>query len=499
MTLNSLRFAAFFLIFLIILAVLPKKLRKVWLLIGNSLFYLSRERGYFFLLILSALMVWYSGSRVGNTGSGGLPSSGEREQKSETEKRKKLFLILPVVWNIGLLVFFKYTGLISGLFRKSGIVLSFQDLLAPLGISFYTLRCISYVTEVYRGNLPAMRDPFDVFIYVSFFPQIISGPIERPGNFFRQLDAFRTKNLLDFERLWHGFLLFVWGLFQKIVIAERLSVITTHIFGSFREYGFWELLIASIAYTLQIYCDFGGYSDMSRGAAMMIGFPAMRNFRQPYLAAGIRNFWRRWHISLTDWLTEYVYIPLGGSRKGVLRKYVNIIAVFLVSGLWHGSTLNFIFWGMLHAAYRIMEDLWERSIVRDRSKLSRRSIFSSPFALCLSRFITLAEVNFAWIFFNAGGLNRGFRIIRQMFSRFAFPAVWNLGLVPGNMIVLGCGLILLALTDVLHEKGISIQQKTAALPLPVRWAVFLVLFWSVILLGIYGIGYDTSGFIYAQF
>ena len=475
MVLNSLPFAASFLIFLAVLLILPKKLRKIWLLAGNCLFYLSWERWSIVLLLLSALMVWGCGRLIGRQGTG----------DQSLGRRKIVFLVLPVVWNAGLLVFFRYTGLIGSLLGRAGISFSAQMILVPLGISFYTLRCISYVTGVYRGTFEAVRDPLDVLIYVSFFPQIISGPIERPKKFFAELEAFAEKNLWKFEPLWQGFLLFVWGLFQKIVLAERLSVISAHFFGDFQQYGFRELLTASLAYTLQIYCDFGGYSDMSRGIARMMGFSTMRNFRQPYLAAGIKNFWRRWHISLTSWLTDHVYIPLGGSRKGSLRKYLNILIVFAVSGLWHGSTLNFLFWGMLHAVFQIVEDLWNRT--------------GRKLPGWLLRIITFAEVNFAWIFFNAGGLNRGFRIIRQMFSRFAFSGAPDTGLVPGNLAVLGLGLLILLTVDLLHERGVAIQQKAAALPLPLRWLIILGLFWAVIMLGIYGVGYDTSGFIYAQF
>ena len=482
MVLNSLSFAAFFLIFLAVLLVLPKKVRKYWLLAGNCLFYLSWEQWSILLLLLSALMVWFCGIQLSGVRN---QDSGIRIQNSGSGKRERVFLILPMVWNVGLLVFFRYTGLIGSLFGRVGISFSARDILVPLGISFYTLRCISYVADVYRGRLEAVRDPLDVLIYVSFFPQIISGPIEKPGKFFAELDAFQRKNLWKFEPIWQGFLLFVWGLFQKIVLAERLSVITAHFFGDFQQYGFLELLAASLAYTLQIYCDFSGYSDMSRGVARMLGFSTMRNFRQPYLAAGIKNFWHRWHISLTTWLTDHVYIPLGGSRKGVFRKYLNILIVFAVSGLWHGSTLNFLFWGLLHAVFQIAEDLWNRT----GRKLPRLLLW----------FITFAEVIFAWIFFNAGGLNRGFRIVRQMFSRFSFPAVWDLGLIPGNLVVLGLGLVIQLTVDVLHEKGISIWKRTAALPLPLRWLIILGLFWTVIMLGIYGVGYDTSGFIYAQF
>ncbi len=477
MSLNSLPFAAFFLIFLIGLLILPQKLRKVWLLVGNCLFYLSWERWSIILLLLSALMVWGCGLMISRQGS---------DAGNQMRSRKgTVFLVLPVIWNVGLLVFFRYTGLIGSLLGHAGISFSAQTILVPLGLSFYTLRCIGYVADVYRSKVEAVRNPLDVLIYVSFFPQIISGPIEKPGRFFSELESFGQNNQWKFEPLWQGFLLYVWGLFQKLVLAERLSVITAHYFGDFQQYGFWELLVASLAYTLLIYCDFGGYSDMSRGIARMMGFATIRNFRQPYLAAGIKNFWRRWHISLTSWLTDHVYIPLGGSRRGSLRKYLNILIVFAASGLWHGNTLNFLFWGLLHAFFQIMEDLWNRA--------------GRKIPGWLLRAITISEVNFAWIFFYAGGLNRGFRIIRQMFSHFTFPGAWDTGLVPGNLVVLGVGLAILLMVDLLHERGIAIQQRAAALPLPLRWLIILVLFWSVIMLGIYGVGYDTSGFIYAQF
>lgn len=472
MVLNSLKFALFFLIFLAVLLFVPKKLRKPWLFLGNCLFYLSWERWSAVLLLLSVLMVW---------GTGLLGKDRERI----SGKKRALLLALPVLWNLGLLIFFRFTGLIGSVFGRIGLPFSVSSILAPLGISFYTLRCISYAAEIYQGRMEPVRNPVDVFLYVSFFPQIISGPVEKPERFFAELEAFRQKDLRDSGSLLRGFLLFVWGLFQKIVLAERLSMITNRVFPNYETHGFWMLLTASFAYTFRIYCDFGGYSDMSRGIAGMMGFSTMRNFRQPYLAAGIKAFWRRWHISLTDWLTDYVYIPLGGNRKGMLRKYVNILIVFAVSGLWHGSTLNFLFWGLLHGVFQITEDLWTRT--------GRR------LPGWLARIITFLEVNFAWIFFNAGGLNRGFRFIRQMFTDFTLPAVWDPGLVPGNLAVLCGGLLILLTVDLLHERGVSIQQKTAVLPLPLRWLLYLALFWSVIMLGIYGVGYDTTGFIYASF
>ena len=476
MVLNSLRFALFFLIFLAVLLILPKKGRKLWLFAGNMLFYLNWEWRGCVLLLLSSLMIWACGIFISR--------SPDQEQKG---RGKVFFLVLPVLWNIGLLVFFKYTGLIGSLLGRFGISfpLTASGLLAPLGLSFYTLRCISYMADVWRGTIKAVKNPLDVVIYVSFFPQIISGPIERPGKFFADLADFGSKSLWNHDALCRGSLLFTWGLFQKLVLAERLSVISARFFGDFTSYGFAELLLASVAYTLQIYCDFGGYSDMSRGISGMIGFRSVRNFRQPYLSQGIRNFWRRWHVSLSSWLTDHIYIPLGGSRRGLLRKYANIILVFLVSGLWHGSTLNFLFWGLLHAFYMILEDLRKRSRCR----------YPGWLQWC----VTFAEVDLAWIFFNSGGLNRGFRIVRQMFTHFSpvFPV--DTGLIPGNLAVLAGGLVILLAVDILHEKGISVHRRVGSLPLPLRWLICLGLFWSVIMLGIYGIGYDTSGFIYAQF
>ena len=470
MVLNSLPFAAFFLIFLAFLLLLPKCFRKYWLLLGNLAFAYTWERWGPVLLLLSALMVWGCGLAL------------------EKHGRKRICLILPVAWNLLLLAVFRYSGLIRPLLLRAGIsgMPGFRDLAAPLGLSFYTLRCIAYAADIRRGTLPAVKDPVDVLAYVSFFPQLISGPIERPGKFFTELAAFSEMPLRDLDRILRGFLLFVWGLFQKIVLAERLAMITNFVFPRFEAFGFWEILGASFAYTLQIYCDFAGYSDMSRGVAVMAGFRTMRNFRQPYFAAGIKSFWRRWHISLTSWLTDHIYIPLGGSRKGQLRKYLNIVLVFLVSGLWHGTTLNFIFWGMLHAAYQIAGDLWDRS--------GRR--LPDP----VRRIIMLLEVDFAWIFFNAGGLNRAFRIVRQMFSHFSVPFGNGTPVLSGgNWAVLFCGLAVLFVVDLLHEKGIAVQERAASLPLPVRWLLLLGLFWSVIMLGIYGVGYDTSGFIYARF
>lgn len=469
MTLNSLQFAFFFTIFLAVLLILPKKLRKAWLLLGNTVFYCSSDLRSGVLLLLTAVLTWFCGLKL------------------EKDRKKRIFLIIPVLWTLGTLFFFKFTAPSEKLLRGIGAarLISFRDLIVPLGISFYTLRCISYTAEIARGTIPAERNPFDVLIYVSFFPQIISGPIERPGRFFRDLDRFGKSSLYDPERLRRGFLLVVWGLFQKLVLAERLAVISASIFSRFELCGFWELLAASASYTLQIYCDFSGYSDMSRGVSAMTGFSSVRNFARPYLAADIKSFWRRWHITLTSWLTDYIYIPLGGSRKGLIRKYLNIITVFLVSGLWHGSTLNFVFWGLLHAFFQIIQDLWQRT----GKHLPRPA----------ARILTLGAVNFAWIFFNSGGLNRGFRIVRQMFTHFGVSSMADIGIVPGDLFVLGAGLMILLIADLMHEKGHSIHEKAEALPLPLRWLLILGLLWSVIMLGIYGVGYDTGSFIYAQF
>lgn len=230
-------------------------------------------------------------------------------------------------------------------------------MLLPVGISFYTFQALSYTLDVYKNKIQAERNILKYALFVSFFPQLVAGPIERSGHLLSQIQAVSTLKLWQYDRIRDGLVLMFWGLFQKMVIADRASILVNNVYNNYTSYGCVEIVIATILFAFQIYCDFGGYTNIARGAAQVMGFELIQNFRQPYLALNIKDFWHRWHMSLTSWFTDYLYIPLGGSHKGNVHKYFNILLVFTVSGLWHGASWNYIAWGLLHAIYQIVSDI----------------------------------------------------------------------------------------------------------------------------------------------
>ena len=262
----------------------------------------------------------------------------------------KLCVAGSLISNLGILCLFKYGNFILSNLTSFASALGITganrhlDLLLPVGISFYTFQALSYTIDVYRGDtddgIRVEKNIFKYALFVSFFPQLVAGPIERSKNLLRQIQNIEYIPVWNFDRVRDGFFLMIWGLFQKLVIADRASLLVNNVVNHYQKYGFIELLIAMILFAFQIYCDFSGYTNIARGAAQVMGFSLTNNFRQPYLAVNIKDFWRRWHISLTSWFTDYLYIPLGGNRKGTLRKYLNVFIVFSISGLWHGASWN---------------------------------------------------------------------------------------------------------------------------------------------------------------
>lgn len=349
---------------------------------------------------------------------------------------------------------------------------------------------------MYRGDIKAEKNILRYALFVSFFPQLVAGPIERSGNLLRQIQQVRGARLWNYERIRDGILLMFWGYFQKLVIADRVSLLVNQVYEHYENYGFLEVMIATVLFAFQIYCDFGGYTNIARGAAKVMGFSLMQNFYQPYLATSIKDFWRRWHISLTSWFTDYLYIPLGGNRKGTIRKYFNIIIVFSISGLWHGASWHFVAWGLLHAFYQIAGDLKNRVMKARIADGTRRESFSRKLG---KRIVTFALVDIAWVFFAADSLPHVYHIFRQMFTTFQTTSIWDIGLDRGNWTLLVLGIIILMMVDIFHENGKSIFAFVGRQTLWFRWGLYLGLIWGVILFGIYGIGYDTGQFIYFQF
>lgn len=351
MLFNSIDFLIFFPLVAAIFFVIPKKLRYIWLLIASYYFYMSWNPKYAILIALSTFITYISSIFI---------------QKYNDQKRivlKKVCLAESIVSNLSILCLFKYANFIIINISKLlsilniGIIERRLDLLLPVGISFYTFQALSYTIDVYRGEIKAETNIFKYALFVSFFPQLVAGPIERSKNLLCQINNIDHISVWNFEQVKRGFLLIMWGLFQKLVIADRAALLVNTVFQHYQNYGFLEIFTAAILFAFQIYCDFGGYTNIARGSACVMGFHLMNNFRQPYLAQNIKDFWRRWHISLTSWFTDYLYIPLGGNRNGRHRKYLNILIVFGVSGLWHGASWNFIVWGLLHAIYQIIGDI----------------------------------------------------------------------------------------------------------------------------------------------
>lgn len=287
-------------------------------------------------------------------------------------------------------------------------------------------------------------------------------------------------------------MLMLWGLFQKLVIADRASILVDHVINSYWSYGFLEISLAMILFALQIYCDFDGYTNIARGAAGVMGFSLMKNFRQPYMAETIKEFWRRWHISLTSWFTDYLYIPLGGNRVGTMRKYVNILIVFAVSGLWHGASWNFIAWGILHALYQIAGEI-KQQLFRGRG-----TVVKSCSTRIRKAVTTFLLVDFAWIFFVCDGLRHALSVIRQMMTVFR-TTTFDLGLNRANWFALLFGTAVMVIVDILHEKGRSVFSMFHRQEFWLRWVVYVGLVWAVILFGIYGEQYSAGDFIYFQF
>jgi D-alanyl-lipoteichoic acid acyltransferase DltB (MBOAT superfamily) len=338
------------------------------------------------------------------------------ENEKEKRKRKK-YLILSLIANIGILAVFKYYNFfndnITGLASLFGMKnpLPYLDWILPIGLSFHTFQAMSYTIEVYRGNQKAERH-FGIYaLYVMFYPQLVAGPIERPQNMLHQ---FYVKHVFDHNSAVHGLNLIAYGLFKKVVVADRLAVYVNQLYANTHSASTISAVIGVCFFSIQIYCDFSGYSDIARGCARVMGYDLMINFNRPYLAKTIPEFWSRWHISLSTWFKDYLYIPLGGNRAGRPRWYRNLVIVFLVSGLWHGANWTFIIWGALHACYTIFSITTQTM----RSKLAQISgLMKLP---AVNKFISQVAVfilvTFAWIFFRAENLQKAKMIIDKLFS-----------------------------------------------------------------------------------
>jgi len=387
MVFSSMTFIWVFLPILLIVYFLVKdKYKNYVLLIFSLIFYAWGEPKYIILMIISIMMNYIFGLGI---------------DRFKKKRNKLIILIFSLLANLGLLGYFKYYNFfaenVNHLLGKG--TLQVRDVVLPIGISFYTFQILSYVIDVYRKDIKVQKNIFKLALYISFFPQLIAGPIVKYHDIEKQLGE--RKESVDL--FVSGIKRFVYGLGKKVIIANSLALVADTIFeADVLAISTGIAWLGSICYSLQIYFDFSGYSDMAIGLGKMFGFHFMENFDLPYISASITEFWRRWHISLSTWFKEYIYIPLGGNRKGRIRTYINLWIVFLVTGIWHGAAWNFVFWGLFHGFFIFIERIGFKKIL-DRFQI-------------LGHIYTLLVADIAWVFFRAEGLKNGFKFVKRMFT-----------------------------------------------------------------------------------
>lgn len=498
MLFNSIDFMFFFPLVLLVYFVIPRKCRRYWLLIASYYFYMSWNPKYALLILFSTIVTYACGLLIGK----------EAEGKNRIAIKNGLVACCIIV-NLLILGYFKYFDFmlssISAVLKVVGItVLPPQlDILLPVGISFYTFQALSYTIDVYRNDIPAEKNFIRYALFVSFFPQLVAGPIERSKNLLSQMQNIEKIRLWDGKRVVQGAYYMLWGYFLKMVIADRASILVDEVFDHYYLYGTFELILGAFWFAVQIYCDFGGYSMIAIGAAKVMGFSLMENFNAPYLAMSVKEFWRRWHISLSSWFKDYVYIPLGGNRKGTIRKYVNLFITFLVSGLWHGAAWSYVVWGGLHGIYQIIGDLIS-PIKKSACRLFgiRETSFSHKIINIIGTFLL---VDFAWIFFRADSVSIAFAYIGRILTKWnpwvLFDgSVYNIALDRTEMKILVLATVVLLIADALKlhfKKNITdiIQLQDTWF----SWGCAIAIFMSIVIWGVYGPAYDAAQFIYFQF
>lgn len=494
MLFNSLHFLVFFPIVVIVYFSLPHKWRWAMLLAASYYFYMCWKVQYVLLIVASTLVDYFAGIMMGRT--------------AERARRRK-FLILSLCSNLGLLFAFKYFNFFNGsldlLFRKFNLFYGIPafNVLLPVGISFYTFQTLSYTIDVYRGHTQPEKNLGIFALYVAFFPQLVAGPIERST---RLLPQFLEKHDFDPSLAASGLRQMMWGFFKKIVIADRLAMVVNHVYNNPTDSQGIHFIVATLFFAFQIYCDFSGYSDIAIGAARVMGFDLMKNFHRPYHAKSVSEFWKRWHISLSTWFRDYLYIPLGGNRVPVARWHLNIILVFLISGLWHGANWTFMAWGLLHGCYLICGT----GTVRIRASLVRSVRLDRLPAL--HRFVqvvtTFTLVCFAWIFFRANSMSDAFYIVTHLFAGVGgfIQSIVSLDLSRLRMFNVELGIPVvefviamasIAFMEAIHlfQRRASITESLSAMPVPVRWAAYYSVIFAILFFG----KFDANEFIYFQF
>jgi alginate O-acetyltransferase complex protein AlgI len=478
MLFNSVHFLVFFPIAVTVHFLLRDRFRWMWLLVASYYFYMSWRPGYVLVIIALTLLDFVAAIRIAGA-------------RSATQR--KIYLATSLAANLGLLAVFKYFD-----FFNDALVSMFGlanvrytppalDLVLPVGISFHTFQAMSYTIDVYRGRREPERHLGYFALFVAFFPQLVAGPIERAGNLLRQI---HERHDFNYAMATDGLRLMLWGFFKKLVVADRVAVYVNEVYDQPSAHSGLQLLVATYFFAYQIYCDFSGYSDIAIGAAKVLGYNLTVNFSFPYAARGIADFWHRWHISLSTWFRDYLYVPLGGSRVGTWKLYRNILIVFVLSGLWHGANWTFVVWGALHGLYLIAE----RATVRVRERLSSLvGLHATPrLAAAVSIVLTFHLVLVAWVFFRSASVSQALTILGRIASASGGLRIDGFG--TDEIVAAVVAIVLLEAVQ-LAQRRTSLNRVVRRQPGWVRWSLYYA---AVILILLFG-RFDEREFIYFQF
>jgi len=481
MLFNSIQFLIFFPTVILLYFTIPHKFRWLLLLVASCYFYMTVIPIYIFVLFFLILIDYFAGILIEN---------------AKSKPKKKLFLCLSLFANIGWLGFFKYFDFFNTDFHAlAGLVgwnypISLLKLILPIGLSFHTFQSMSYTIEVYRGNQKAERH-FGIYaVFVMFFPQLVAGPIERARNLIHQ---FYEKHYFDYVRCTDALKIMLWGFFKKVVVADRLAVVTNAVYNNTHSYTGLPLVLATVFFAFQIYCDFSGYCDIAIGAAQMMGFRLTDNFKRPYFSRSIAEFWKRWHISLSSWFRDYLYISIGGNRVSIPRWYLNILIVFVVSGLWHGANWTFIAWGALHGFYMISGAITQKA----RNWLAEKTGLSKlpKVHMVIQVIIVFILVNIGWVFFRAKSISDAIYVLTHIFPlQLSFSGVYFGAMTRWGLIVAFASIVFMESMHLLQEH-FRMRQFLSNKPLMLRWSLYLALLFIILLFGVF----NETPFIYFQF
>lgn len=527
MLFNTMQYILFLPAAALIYYLLPQKVRYLWLLAVSYYFYMQWNPVYILLLFSCTLLTYVSGRIIEKLQDSAAKLADDEIKLHDVRKKKRICFVICLLLNLCVLGYFKYFDFtlyhLNSILQHINLkeISRSHDIILPVGISFYTLQALGYLIDVYRGDIYAEKNFLRYALFVSFFPQLVAGPIERSKNLLVQL---KESHRFEYENLRKGLLLVLYGMFLKMVIADRAAIIVDTVYKDSSVYPGFYIAVATCFFAIQIYCDFHGYSTIARGSALLIGIRLMDNFEAPYYSKNVKEFWRRWHISLSGWFRDYLYIPLGGNRKGQARKECNLLVVFGVSGLWHGASLSYVFWGLLNGAYQVIADI-VRVTRRFAVNLINKFIsigshdaivpvkcytaIGPEIAARFSRRLfetvtTFFMITFAWLFFRAGTLRNSYAVIKNMLSVNNWTvlfdgSLYGLGVARNYMNILMVSILALFIVDYHKYKGKDVAEIFLRQGWWFRVMGIMLMLFTILLYGCYGEMYDIQQFIYFQF